>query len=1295
MTSIDNGIGSRTTITYQPSSYFWTSTDTRWNLPFITQAVSSISTCSILSGTSCIGNTYTTNYSYSGAYYNAGAREFRDFYSVSATTIHYYSSYNVTTQTLYHQGNGNIDTGNNVITATADNAADSVGYLAGQPFQVTVTDSNGTVRSKTTLTYWPDVDSAPPFFAPIKQVDNFFYESPSVYKISRTLNTFDDRYSNYSGVFGNLTKEETWFDLADNPSDYKQVQRGFKPNISLWLVGLPSYEKVFDTTNASTLKGLTVYHYDGATGQAMPTLAGNLTQIGRWYDRGTGTGCDGLVSSGSCFVTSMVYDGYGNVTSITDAKSHMTSNCYDATGTFPQKVTNAKSQVVLTDYYGVAWNSACGSAPPAYTGSGLYGQIKSVTDPNSQQTTTAYDTLGRKISVNTPDGASTTWLYPCSTSTNCTPDANNYFGNATKQYVKINTTIGLSSWTYFDGLGRTTSEKKSGADGNIIRVDTYYNDLGKISSVMLPYFDGSANNGGTGYSYDIIGRLNQIGYADGTRTLLCPNLWDVATIDPNNHLKRERKDGHGRIKYVDEYKSSYTACPAPSSYPAAYATTQYQYDVFGNLTSTIDGAGNVNSIYYDSLSRKYSMSDMDMGTWSYVYDSVGNLTQQTDAKGQNLFFQYDEINRLLQKDYGTQKALGSGDVQYSYDSSTVFTAPTYFEVGRLTQVVDAAETSRFGYDKMGRISRTDKIVDGVTYTTQTGYDLGGRVKSVSYPDGDIVTYDYNGPALRYVYKDVNGNSIYDGTDSAYAQYSGYNEMVQPGTTTFGNGVTTTFSYNRPSNTDCQAQNFRICRIKTVMGPSTYQNVTYGYDGVGNITTINDFVAPSALHLNPTGQLFFGGYDELNRLTIANVVAGSLTFDYSPTGNMVCNSFFMSPCSASSPSSTYSDTNHQHAITNAGGSSFYNFSYDANGNMITRTYVGGGTTTNLSYDTENRLISYATATSTTSFVYDGDGGRVKKISGSTTSIYIGKLFECVASCYNASTGVWTNGTKHIFAGSARIASKPITTTGDIYYYHVDHEQSTSLISDKNGADAGEFFYYPFGNLYRKTGMDTNYKFTGQQNDAETNLNFYNSRYYDTWLGRFIQPDSIVPSMHDPQTLNRYSYVENNPLTYIDPTGHRHHHHLRIHISKHLKHVLKSVGWVLNPGTMAYIDPHTRPIAISATVAFVLSGGNPAAAIAAGASTAALKTGEGKKITNDVAKEVFDNVLGIDNPKYSHMLAYMALNSAMTAGITASYNSFAETPEATIGPEIKDINDPKYADLMAHQGVGGYTTGGGDR
>jgi RHS repeat-associated protein len=110
-------------------------------------------------------------------------------------------------------------------------------------------------------------------------------------------------------------------------------------------------------------------------------------------------------------------------------------------------------------------------------------------------------------------------------------------------------------------------------------------------------------------------------------------------------------------------------------------------------------------------------------------------------------------------------------------------------------------------------------------------------------------------------------------------------------------------------------------------------------------------------------------------------------------------------------------------------------------------------------------------------------------------------------------------------------------GKKYFFHTDHLGSTSVITDEAGWQVSFTDYYPFGETKLQEGPAvTRRKFTGKELDEETGLYDYGARMYDTKICRFISADTIDPDLIDPQTLNRYSYCVNNPLKYIDPTGH---------------------------------------------------------------------------------------------------------------------------------------------------------------
>jgi len=170
--------------------------------------------------------------------------------------------------------------------------------------------------------------------------------------------------------------------------------------------------------------------------------------------------------------------------------------------------------------------------------------------------------------------------------------------------------------------------------------------------------------------------------------------------------------------------------------------------------------------------------------------------------------------------------------------------------------------------------------------------------------------------------------------------------------------------------------------------------------------------------------------------------------------------------------------------------------------------------------------------------------VKEISGTQTVLARMQLWR---SSSLRSAGVGTR----VVSRKGQITSKGIHKsacvllllalflTGGLEISHYHHLGSSSLMTDQSGSLVSQQYgYRAFGSERFSLSFWPSFtsRFTGQPYDAETGLYYYQSRYYDPELGRFIQPDSIVPNPNSSQSLNRYSYVLNNPLKYIDPTGH---------------------------------------------------------------------------------------------------------------------------------------------------------------
>lgn len=732
-------------------------------------------------------------------------------------------------------------------------------------------------------------DNTVPYFTPLTQVDEYTNS-----KCARTAYEYDD--------YGNITKA-TYYGDIDIPGDEKSIFTDYTINPSSWLVSLPARERLFSNTDGSGVPAAeTQYFYDNNANFTDSPNKGDLTKVRRYRN-----------TSNDYIQTASTYDNYGNEITKTDANNFTTTIAYDSSyHAFPVTITNPKNHVETISYY-LATDS-----------NGLFGQVKSKTDPNNNETIFEYDGFGRKKKIIGPYDSSSTYGSESYEYGINGPGSNYILTRTTEENGTSNHLIKID---ILDGFERVIQSAKESEDERIFSfITTAYNARGEVARTSLPYFkDGGlrtsylepdASVKWTSYAYDALARVTQITKPDSTSINNSYNGWTTSVTDENSHTKVFTKDAYGRLSSVAEKNAT-----------EEYAT-KYTYDALDNLRLITDHLNNRSEFFYDSLKRRTRMVDPDLGTWRYDYDNNGNLVKTTDANGAIINYSYDELNRNTSKDYAGRVGI---EVVHNYDERTSTNS-----IGRRTSMQDLSGGNRWDYDKEGRVVKLEKTIDGNTYTLEWTFDAMDRIKSIIFPNLKTVNFTYNNAGLT---ESIDG----------YVLSTDYNASQQPAVVIFSNPMVTRFDYF-PENQ----------RLKSILTGSL-QDLLYEYDSVGNITKITDI-----LRSNIKNYV----YDDLDRLMSGD----NNTYEYNPIGNIV---------RANGIEQRYSSS-HPHAITYDGTNSY---SYDTCGNMYLGagrnisydpenrpiTIIKGGITTQFVYDGDGKrvkkIVSNGSVITTTIYIED--------------------------------------------------------------------------------------------------------------------------------------------------------------------------------------------------------------------------------------------------------------------------------------------------------------------------------------
>jgi YD repeat-containing protein len=567
---------------------------------------------------------------------------------------------------------------------------------------------------------------------------------------------------------------------------------------------------------------------------------------------------------------------------------------------------------------------------------------------------------------------------------------------------------GAVTWAYNDVLGRTIRTRVRGFSGDIIETGSKtFDQEGRVEQETKPRIEGQGATFATVMQYDALGRIStttqDLGVIDETGNAkqdVVTYTYDGATITTEHNVagqvqsRTETKNVIGKIISVRD---------------ANGVEVTYKYDADGNVTDTIDPAGNTIHVGYDLRGRKTSMRDPDMGEWTYGYGGFGDLTSQTDAKGQTTSMTYDALGRM------TSKTDAAGTANWVYDA-----APGA-GVGKLAAVAGApdsrlaatcaipfigASTNRragrsFKYTALGQLEEVSECVDGETFQTGYEYDSAGRQSVLRYPavrgSRLAVSQHYSSTGYLHYVTDVADGKIYWAARAVNALGQVTDEYTRNSVSTVNNRNGAT-GWLMGSTSTANADSSKVI-----------QQWANTFDEVGNLRSRRRTGAVVAADSLETFT-----YDLLNRVTGSRVQVPTETYDvsesygYDQLGNLTAKAgqtYSYQGCIAGNRAAG------PHAVCTVAGSPF---TYDLNGNMES----GAGRA--ITYTAQNKPSRFAQGTTSVDLIYGADADRVVQIvagAASARTLYIG-MGSTGKSVYERTTrGSSTEHVQFIYAGNS--------------------------------------------------------------------------------------------------------------------------------------------------------------------------------------------------------------------------------------------------------------------------------------
>ncbi len=524
---------------------------------------------------------------------------------------------------------------------------------------------------------------------------------------------------------------------------------------------------------------------------------------------------------------------------------------------------------------------------------------------------------------------------------------------------------------------------------------------------------------------------------------------------------------------------------------------------------------------------------------TFTYDDGGRLRTKVDRKNVTTTYSYDLVNRLTGKTYSD----GTPAVTYTYDF-----------VGRLLTAANGTDTLTWTYDLAGQLltEQSTKNASTVAYT----YDNGGNRATISLDGTLFLTYGYDDASrLTTITK---GSSVFG---------LGYDNANRRTSMTYPNGIATAYTYDNLN---------RLTRLKADLGATPVTDFQYVYDNAGNRTRkqqldyTEDYTYDPLYRLtgatrsaggtglwrwayDPVGNrisaqldntVSTSTYNEKNQLTSStgggplrwrgtlnepgSVAFTSALVNGKPAKMLAGNVFEAMldmvsgnntvTVQATDVSGNVTTKNYQVSVSGNGAT----YTYDANGNLSQK--VEGADTWGYEWNAENQLTRVTkNAVEQARFKYDAKGRRVEKVAGGVTTAWTYDGEELSRQVQGATTLKYVHG--------PAVDEALATDDGSaMVYFHADGLGSIAKTTSAVGAVVLTRRYDAWGNL--DLGATTSgYAFTGREHDAETGLTYYRARYLDPKIGKFASEDPIGPF----GGMNFYSYVDNDPVDFSDPSG----------------------------------------------------------------------------------------------------------------------------------------------------------------